>query len=547
MLSGSDSYFSLLVESSLGSGSLPLMLVCVAVAGAGCGNDIDSMFGDAPAVKADAGGVDDAATDVGVVGADAYDSDSGGRCEILGVSYSDGELNPANSCQMCDFSNPTRWTIALREGSPCGNDMHCDGEGLCRPGCGIDDSFYEFGTAHPSNECLLCSQSNQTTWTKREAGSPCGGASSLMRCDPDARCVRYLAVSAGGLHTCAVNGVGSVFCWGSNQHGQIGSETSPFIHVEEPVRVFEGDDGAKKIATGWIHSCAVMLDGSVRCWGANSDGQVGDGSTSDRFSPITVLGPSVGVVEIGVSDSHSCVVRSSGQLVCWGKNTDGQIGDQTTINRLSPVTADGVPLGMVAVAPGASHTCALDSLGKVWCWGGNAYGQLGDGSVTGRVTAEVVSIATDIVAIDSGPYHTCALDTSGDLYCWGRNSNGELGLGVSVAAVEPAVISTFPRKIRAVATEMHVCAIDTLDALYCWGQNNVGEAGECSGTSCFLPALIPQLSSGVISVSVGGMHTCDVNAQNAVSCWGANGMGQLGIGTSVDRAIPDSVVVIPSD
>ncbi|MGA9350442.1 MAG: hypothetical protein WBW48_16795, partial [Anaerolineae bacterium] len=188
-------------------------------------------------------------------------------------------------------------------------------------------------------------------------------------------------------------------------------------------------DAYTAIAAGYRHTCALTA-GGVKCWGYNGYGQLGDGTWTWRNTPVDVSGLTSGVTTIAAGSYHTCALTAGGGAKCWGHNNNGQLGDGTTTNRNTPVDVSGLTSGVDAIAAGSYHTCALTA-GGVKCWGLNDYGQLGDGTTTNRNTpVDVSGLTSGVAAIAAGYYHTCAL-TAGGVKCWGRNNNGQLGDGTT--------------------------------------------------------------------------------------------------------------------
>ncbi|MBK7743710.1 MAG: fibronectin type III domain-containing protein [Betaproteobacteria bacterium] len=250
------------------------------------------------------------------------------------------------------------------------------------------------------------------------------------------------AVALGGLHTCALANVGATYCWGNNASGQLGNFTQTSSAV--PVRVTVLGSNVLSIAAGADHSCAVGGSGTVGCWGSNAFGQLGTGDKVDRGSPPPGgIGTGVAVV---AGDAHSCSLTSNGGVKCWGSNSHGQLGDDSTTERLVPVDVVGLATGVTAIAAGGSHTCALLSSGGVKCWGRNADAQLGDNSTIQRLTpVDVVGLDSGVTAIAAGLNHSCALTALGEARCWGNNANGQLGDRSLMGTWTPVgVLSTWP-------------------------------------------------------------------------------------------------------
>ena len=335
-------------------------------------------------------------------------------------------------------------------------------------------------------------------------------------------------VSAGWGHTC-VTSSGAVKCWGDNYYGQLGDGTNNTSNV--PVNVSGLSSGASEISAGGWHTCALTDSGAVKCWGDNGDGQLGDGTTTNRNVPIAVSGLSSGIIAIAGGGDHTCALASSGAVKCWGDNEYGQLGDGTTVNRNVPVNVSGLSSGIIAIAGGGAHTCALASSGAVKCWGDNEYGQLGDGTNNdSNISVNVSGLSSGIIAIAAGGEHTCALTSSGALKCWGANGDGQLGNGRSNVPVDVSGLSSGIIAIS--AGGVHTCALTYSGAVKCWGFNWYGQLGDGTGgywrNDSNVPVAVSGLSSGISAISAGWYHTCALTDSGAVGCWGRNNYGQLG-------------------
>jgi alpha-tubulin suppressor-like RCC1 family protein len=246
------------------------------------------------------------------------------------------------------------------------------------------------------------------------------------------------AIAAGDFHACALKS-GGVLCWGSNADGELGTVT-PAASSAAPVAVSGLSSGAVAVAAGQNYACALTTSGAA-CWGSNAYGQLGTnmpGYLPYSYSPVAVAGLSSGVSAISAqaSSHHTCVVTAAGGVKCWGWNSDGQLGNGTTTDSNVPVDVSGLSSGVKAVAVGAAHTCALTTSGGVQCWGYNSSGQLGNDSTTdSSVPVPVSGLSSGVSAIAGGTYHTCALTTDGHVQCWGFNSFGDLGINSSASPV----------------------------------------------------------------------------------------------------------------
>jgi len=345
------------------------------------------------------------------------------------------------------------------------------------------------------------------------------------------------ALAAGGNHSCALLVSGAVQCWGNNSEGQLGNGTTTASTTPVPV---SGISTATAVAVGTSHSCAVLAGGSVQCWGDNRFGQLGNGTTTSSTTPITVSGISTAtVVEMG--SSHSCALLASGAMQCWGSNGWGQLGNGTTTASTTPVTVRGISTA-TAVAAGNLHSCALLASGAVQCWGRNGEGQLGIGTTNNisltPVTVIGISTAT---ALATGSSHNCAVLASGAVQCWGYNLFGQLGNGTTNNIfLSPVTVIGISTATALAAGDNHSCALLVSGVVQCWGINQDGELGNGTTTASTTPVTVSGINTAT-ALAGGSWHSCALLASGAVQCWGRNTEGQLGNGTTNASTTPVTV------
>ena len=313
-------------------------------------------------------------------------------------------------------------------------------------------------------------------------------------------------------------------------------------------------DGASRLpsvqlAAGFLHTCARTLDGKVRCWGDNGAGQLGDGISFDagERSPALVPQDVPGVtdaVQIASGASHSCVVKRGGTVACWGVNTFGQLGDGTTARSSSPVNVIGVS-DAVSIACGTSFTCVLTTKRKVSCWGANYSGQLGDGTKVDRPTAAFVSQLDGVTAVATAENHACAVVAGGAVQCWGKNSEGQLGNGSTTDSLFPTPLASLAGVEQIVAASRFTCVRLGSGQVSCWGANTLGQLGTGSPNPSPNPSPATTSVSDALSIWVGYEHACAVRKTGAVVCWGAAGSGQVGSGSvAEDASVPRPTAVV---
>ena len=373
-------------------------------------------------------------------------------------------------------------------------------------------------------------------------------------------------VSAGSQHSCAVTSDGKAACWGFNGHGQLGTGGSASSSIPVPV-FMKGALIGKAIASisaGQYHTCAVTSDGKAACWGGNYYGQIGNATINWEYSPIVVSGGALAgkkVTSVSVGSMHSCAVTSDGKAACWGLNSSGQLGDGSSSNSTVPVAVDlsGVLAGksLISISAGRVHTCAVSSDGLVACWGDNSNRQLGDGFTFGYsnrpVAVDTGGALTGrrVTSVSAGNSHSCALLSDGSASCWGTNNNGELGFvgeggwtPLTAVDVEGALSGKTVTSISAGGG--FTCATLSDGTAACWGDNSNRQLGDGTTNNSTVPVLVDignlLTTTTIANISAGYEHVCATFANGTVMCWGKNLDGQLGNGTKTNSEYAASIV-----
>lgn len=443
------------------------------------------------------------------------------NCVFGSAVYPSGAINSQNSCQSCQPEVSTTMWVVVSDGTPCDGDGVCI-SGSCEAGCWIGGVYREIGEANSENPCQSCAPSESTE-----------GWSDV----PTATCVQ--AIGTGWDHTCAVVN-GAVWCWGNNGSGQLGNNSTESSSMPVPSRGL--DAGVQFLGSGvGSHSCARTAT-SLYCWGANDLGELGDGTTENRYAPapIEVLGRPFQSVALGAG--FTCGVSSgTGEVFCWGTNGSGRLGVASIESSSVPLPLDSPLFGAEWIAAGGTHACAIVD-GAVHCWGGNASGQLGNNSAEdSSVPMQVEGLVSGAEAVAAGISHSCAL-VDGGVSCWGNNFSGQLGNGLTEDSSIPVQVQGAASGVRGIAAGfLHTCALADSGVL-CWGGNSAGQLGNDSNESSPLPVPVRDLGADVQQIVSGFEHNCAL-ASGRVRCWGMNSSGQLGDGTVADSRVPAPAVV----
>lgn len=339
-------------------------------------------------------------------------------------------------------------------------------------------------------------------------------------------------IMAGRLHNCAIYNGGGAKCWGMNRWGQLGTGNTTYYY--SPVDVVGLTSGVSAMAGGYYHTCAIV-NSAVKCWGTNPSGQVGDGTTGiNRFTPVDVVGLNGSVTAITAGYYHTCAIVD-GNVKCWGDNSYGQLGDGTTTPRPLPVSVVTLETNVIAITAGEYHTCALTIDGTVKCWGFNLHGQLGDGTLVSQSNPiSVNSLESGVAAITAGENHSCAKTSTGSVKCWGYNVHGQLGDGSTVTQTVPIDVVSLTNNVSILeAGGYHNCVLTTESAVKCWGFNYYGQIGDGTGTSRYTPADV----IGFAGTEPTSTSTVASNTPTSVA---------TATRTSTSTSIPTSPTIAPS-
>jgi alpha-tubulin suppressor-like RCC1 family protein len=352
-------------------------------------------------------------------------------------------------------------------------------------------------------------------------------------------------IAAGNFHTCAVVN-GGAQCWGDNGTGQLGNNSTTYSSIPVQVTGLTSGSGVTAIAAGFEHTCAVV-NGGAQCWGDNSYGELGNSSTTGSNVPVQVAGlmSGSGVTAIAAGDSFTCAVVNDG-VQCWGYNSAGDLGNNSTTNSSVPVSVIGLTSGsgVTAITAGLVHTCALVN-GGAQCWGDNSSGALGNNSTTSSsVPVEVTGLTSGVTVIAAGFEHTCAV-VNGGVQCWGDDSFGDLGNNSMAESNVLVPVSGLTSGAESIAAGNSLSCAVVKGGAECWGWNSHGQLGNNATTSSPVPVQVSGLTSGVQAIAAGDTHACAV-VNGGVQCWGDNAQGELGNNSLADSSVPVQVMGLTS-
>jgi alpha-tubulin suppressor-like RCC1 family protein len=375
--------------------------------------------------------------------------------------------------------------------------------------------------------CALDEEGKAWCWGSNIVDQLGDGTSSDLSATPVAVAADFTfeSLAAGRAWTCGVDEAGTAHCWGQ---GPLGDGST--LRSRRPVEV-AGDHTFRQLSSGQGHTCGITTAGQALCWGGNEGGQLGSEGRS-----VTVPAPVTGghsFVQIAAGVAHTCAVEATGDLWCWGAAAGGRLGDGTEEVRrqILPVRVAGGYTFTQVTAGGA--TCGVTEAGSILCWGGNTFGELGDGGPH-PVSRQPLQVEGDLafVRLAQGNAHTCGLEGSGEMYCWGA------WRGAAIQDVEPSPVPEAPGfSFARLALGTHTCGLTGAGDAYCWGDNRDGQLGD--GTTTYSPTPVrAEVPEELVDLTIGSFFTCGVAASGKAYCWGSNDRGQLGDGSTTSSSVP---------
>lgn len=344
-------------------------------------------------------------------------------------------------------------------------------------------------------------------------------------------------VSAGGSHNCAIKKDGRLFCWGRGDLGQLGDGTDSDSLV--PVQESTAATDWTQVSAGHLHTCAMKSDGGLFCWGGGSRGELGDGTDSGSLVPVQEATFATDWIWVTAGRTHTCAVKSSGRLFCWGEGRNGALGNDSDSNSLVPVQESTAATDWIMVSAGNDHTCAVKSNGRLFCWGDGRNGVHSDDSDSDSlVPVQERTAASDWEKVSVGVYHTCAIKTDGRLFCWGYNHSGELGDNSTLDSPVPVQESTASTDWDEVSVRRNTYAVKKDGRLFCWGFHTSHTLGTYSSSDSPVPIQESTGASDWSQISVGDWHSCAVKTGGQIFCWGSGESGELGNNATTGSLVP---------
>ena len=337
--------------------------------------------------------------------------------------------------------------------------------------------------------------------------------------------------------------VQAVWTWGDNSQGRLGDNSSTTVSKSSPVSVVGGFTNWCQVSAGRCHTAAVRTNGTIWTWGDNSQGRLGDNTTVAKCSPVSVVGGFTDWCQISAGFTQTAAIRTTGTLWTWGCNNQGQLGDNTIVSKSSPVSVVGGFTDWCQVSTAREFTVALRTNGTIWTWGYNSFGRLGDNTTVAKSSpVSVVGGFTDWSQISAVQFHTVALRTNGTIWTWGSGGEGRLGDNSGANKSSPvSVVGGFTDWCGVSAGGAHTAAVRTNGTLWSWGCNNCGQLGHNNTVSRSSPVSVVGGFTDWCQVSAGYQHTAAVRTNGTLWVWGDAGQGRLGDNTVGNKSSPVSI------
>lgn len=472
----------------------------------------------------------------------------------------------AGPCDACSVAAGAAvdGTCALLTGPACNDGNSCTQTDTCQAGtctganpvtCSAPDACHNAGTCNPTTGTCAT--------TVKPDGTPCSlGTCQGGICSAPATSLFLAALAAGSAHSLALlhdgSGSGSAYAWGSDSSGQLGdggtptNRASPIAIPGLAVRV---DDAYPTLAAGGSHSLAITFDGSIAAWGSDAYGQLGnDLPKANTQSPVSfVLPAGAPAVTVAAGRDHSLAIDTDGRLWAWGRNLYGQLGDGTQFDRAAPVQVTGFGPGLryaTAIAAGGDHSFALDSDGRVWAWGRDAYGQLGDTTtLANQLTPAAVALPSGavVLAVASGTDHGMALLADDTVWTWGRDASGQLGDDSSLTnKPTPVQVATLSGVAGIAAGGNHSLARRFDNTVWSWGADTSGQLGDDAPLANKPAPVAVNAAFGASMLAGGGTHSLFGSTNRTIYAAGSDGSGQLGNGSPLaNQPVAQSFTLVP--
>ncbi|GMU05624.1 hypothetical protein ASNO1_18770 [Corallococcus caeni] len=387
-----------------------------------------------------------------------------------------------------------------------------------------------------SHALALRSDKTLWAWGANDQGQIGDGTTNpRLTALPVSGMTEVVAVAAGDFSSLVARSDGTAWSWGSRFTHQSTHGGWSWVAEKSPVQV-AGLTGVIAVAAGEGNAMALRSDNSLWAWGRNGSGQLGTGSRQEATTPQPVSGPPGGFVSMSLGYGHALAMRLDGTVWSWGENRDGQRGDGTKSSRTTPGQVVGAE-SFMAVSAGGNHVLAQHSDGTVWAMGDNSVGQLGLAGPAPRAALTQIAGLSNVGAVSAGGYHSMAMLYDGTVWTWGDNWYGQLGLGVSGQRTVPTQVPGLDGIVAVAAGDGHSLALRYDGTVWAWGYNGSGQLGIGSTTRQLLPVQVPSLS-GIVAISAGANFSLALHYDGSVWAWGENWLGQLGDGTQVNRSSP---------